>query len=201
MNCIDLFLFNFKLCPASSLLFQPTPFLLFRKCRSYRSWVISQKFYNNRRDLLHNFRSYLCIMLFLKKKNVPIWRIYRSIGIRNVHMYHEYNIVWFNIVVHARILSDSLQRHDMVWPFILISSFSPRRLPAEKLLQKRCSRSIAFESRLLKAANVVTYFTTRKEITTPRRSHALPLLLTATTFIRCRICDTLQTIVIAKSKM
>jgi len=96
-------------------------------------------------------------------------------------MYHEYNIVWFNIVVHARILSDSLQRHDMVRPFILISSFSPRRLPAEKLLQKRCNCSIAFESQLLKAANVVTYFTTWKKITTLRRSHALPLLLTAVT--------------------
>lgn len=101
----------------------------------------------------------------------------------------------------ARILSGSLQHHGMVQPFILISSFSPRRLPAEKLLQKRCSRSIVFESRLLKAANVVTYFTTREEITTLRRSHALPLLLTATTFIRCRIRDTLQTIVIAKSEM
>lgn len=139
---------------------------------------------------------------FWQKKNAPVWRIYRSIGIRNVHMYHEYIILfWFNIVVHAWILSDSLQRHDMVRPFILISSFSPRRLPAEKLLQKRRSRSIAFESRLLKAANVVTYFTTWKEITTPRRSHALPLLLTATTFIRCWIRDTLQTIVIAENEM
>jgi len=114
----------------------------------------------------------------------------------NVHMYHEYNIVWFNIIVHARILSDSL-RHSMVRQFILISSFSPRRLPAEKLLQKRCSHSIAFESRLLKAANVVTYFTTRKDITTSRRSRALPLLLAVATFIR----DILQMIVIAKSKM
>lgn len=41
---------------------------------------------------------------FEKKKNGSIWQIYRSIGIYNVRMYHEYNIVWFNTVVYARIL-------------------------------------------------------------------------------------------------
>jgi len=105
----------------------------------------------------------LCI--FLRKKCFDLMDLSLDWDTYNVHMYHEYNIVWFNIIVHARILSDSL-RHSMVRQFILISSFSPRRLPAEKLLQKRCSHSIAFESRLLKAANVVTYFTTRKDITT-----------------------------------
>lgn len=100
MNCIDLFLSTFKLCPAPSSLFQPTPFLLFQKRQWYRNWVISWKFYNNHGDLLYNFRSYLCIM-FKKKKNAPIWQIYRSIGIYNVHMYHEYDIVWFNTVVYV----------------------------------------------------------------------------------------------------
>lgn len=141
------------------------------------------------------------MLFFLRKKCFDLMDLSFDWDTYNVHMYHEYNIVWFNIIVHARILSDSLQRHDMVRPFILISSFSLRRLPAEKLLQKRCNHSIAFESRLLKAANVVTYFTTRKNITTSRRSHALPLLLTVATFIRYRTRDILQMIMIAKSKM
>lgn len=50
-------------------------------------------------------------------------------------MNHEYNIVWFNIVVHARILSDSLQRRDTARPFILISSFSPEASRREAAIE------------------------------------------------------------------
>lgn len=97
-------------------------------------------------------------------------------------MYHEYDIVWFNVVVHARILSDSLRCRDTARPFISISSFSPPEASRREAAIETSSRCIALESRLLEAANVVTCFTARKGITTPgRRTRALPLLLTAAT--------------------
>jgi len=94
---------TFKLPPIPPSLHQPASFPLFQKRRFWRKLNNFAKNYIMIVEIYYVTFAIIYI-LWCIFQSVLTWRIYRSIGISNIHMYHEYNIVWFNVVVHARIL-------------------------------------------------------------------------------------------------
>lgn len=84
MNRVDLFTFKFSFLYH----FSNSISIISKMSILSKNWVIVKKLYNNCRDLLHNFRSYLYIYYaFRKKKECAVrcdWRIYSSIGIPNL---------------------------------------------------------------------------------------------------------------------
>jgi len=80
---------------------------------------------------------------------------------RSVH--HRHGIVCFNVVVHARILSGfftATRYGAIIYSDIKFLAGSFRRGEAA-IERRRGAARIAFESRLLKAANVAACFTRR----------------------------------------
>lgn len=118
-----------------------------------------------------------------------MWRIYSSIGIPNVFTCITSTILFGLTSSYTPEFSQILYRVGRYGaPIYFDIKFLAGDFPQRSCYRNGATVLSRFESRLLKAANVVTYFTTRKGITMPRRIRASLLLLTATIFIRYRIC-------------
>jgi hypothetical protein len=85
-------------------------------------------------------------------------------------VYHRHGIVWFNVVVHARILSGFFTATRYGATIYSDIKFLAGGFPRRRRCHQETTGRIAFGSRLLKAANVVICFTTRDEVTAPRRA-------------------------------